>query len=302
MSLSVTVLFDKPQQEIASILRDRLQRCSSVSMVAGFLTIEGLEAIAGPIRQAPSKLDCLVIGAGTYRAFDALDRLISAGVQQGRLHVHLGHTRATGTTAKQPFYRYHPMLHSKVYLLDMGSGQTTAFVGSHNLTGFALLGLNGEASILLEGPSSDPEFAKIRNHISLAEAQATPYNSTMKEAYAWWTMQAFEGLVAKANDAPSHSETKRTIVILAAVTVSHRQEKRTSSTSSYHLLLATSIRWPPRFMFISFQYYRSHLSKRWEYFVRQTVSVVQDRGIGDGARRCGAYCRLAYRKQNKSTP
>ena len=42
------------------------------------------------------------------------------------------------------------MLHSKVYLLDMGDDNACAFVGSHNLTGFSLLGLNGEAGILIE--------------------------------------------------------------------------------------------------------------------------------------------------------
>ena len=46
------------------------------------------------------------------------------------------------------------MLHSKVYLFEMPEEKSTAFVGSHNITGFALGGLNGEAGVLLEGPAS----------------------------------------------------------------------------------------------------------------------------------------------------
>jgi hypothetical protein len=47
------------------------------------------------------------------------------------------------------FYKNHLVRHSKVNLMDMGGGAATAFVGSDNLTGFALLGLNGEAGVHL---------------------------------------------------------------------------------------------------------------------------------------------------------
>ena len=48
------------------------------------------------------------------------------------------------------------MLHSKVYLLDMPGDEAVAVIGSHNMTGFALGGLNGEASVMLEGHKTDP--------------------------------------------------------------------------------------------------------------------------------------------------
>jgi hypothetical protein len=154
MAVQARVLFDTPQREIKSLLQDRLNRCHSVSLVSGFVTVEGIEAIAPPIRANPTKLNHLVVGAGTYRAYDAFDRLITAGVPLDRFFVHLGHSRATGARAQHRFYRYHPMLHSKVCLFDMGDDTACAFVGSHNLTGFALLGLNGEAGILIEGPAT----------------------------------------------------------------------------------------------------------------------------------------------------
>ena len=215
MPVQVQVLFDRPQREIASLLRDRLSRCASASLIAGFMTVEGVEAIAAPIRTHPAKLARLVVGAGTWRAFEALDGLVTAGVTLDRLHVHLGHSRPSGTR-RNPFHRYHPMLHSKVYLLEMGDGKAAAFVGSHNLTGFALNGLNGEAGVLLEGPADEPEFAALRKHVNEATAQAVPYDPSMKEAYAWWTMQFIDGLYAEANDVPRDAENIRTIVVLAA--------------------------------------------------------------------------------------
>jgi HKD family nuclease len=215
MSLNPTVLFGTPQQEVASLLRNRLASCQSASFVAGFLTVEGVAAIADPLKVAPGKLDRLVVGAGTYRSYEALDKLVNLGVPLNRLHVHLGHTRATTATAKHKFYRYHPMLHSKVYYLEMPDGTACAFIGSHNLTGFALLGLNGEASVLLEGDRNDPQFDTVRKHIQASAAQSVPYAPGMKEAYSWWTGQFLEGLRDKANDHPRDGEAKQTIVILA---------------------------------------------------------------------------------------
>ena len=218
MTVTVQILFDQPQHEIASLLRDRLTRCAKASLVAGFMTVEGIEAIAAPLRAHPSKLARLVVGAGTWRAFEALDRLLAVGVAPAALHVHLGHTRPTAGI-KNPFARYHPMLHSKVYLLDMGDGQAAAFVGSHNLTGFALHGKNGEAGVLLEGPADAPQFVALRQHVDEAVRQAVSYDPGMKEAYAWWTMQFIDGLHAEANgDLPKDAENMRTIVVLAAYT------------------------------------------------------------------------------------
>lgn len=208
-----------PQREIRSLLQDRLYQCHSVSFVSGFVTVEGIEAIAPAIRVDPAKLNHLVVGAGTYRAYDAFDRLIGAGVPLDRFFVHLGHSRATGGSAKYRFYRYHPMLHSKVCLLHMGNSSACAFVGSHNLTGFALLGLNGEAGILIEGPADSPEFLAIQNHINESVSQSVPYSPGMKEAYSWWSTQFIDGLRAKFNDQPRDDEGKKTIVILAVQVV-----------------------------------------------------------------------------------
>jgi hypothetical protein len=50
MSVTTQVLFGLPQQEMASLIRDRFSRCKSAFLVSGFMTVEGMEAIATPIR------------------------------------------------------------------------------------------------------------------------------------------------------------------------------------------------------------------------------------------------------------
>lgn len=60
------------------------------------------------------------------------------------------------------------MLHSKVYYMEYRDGSASVFIGSHNLTAFAMGGLNGEASILLEGEKDSTEFEAVRQHIANA--------------------------------------------------------------------------------------------------------------------------------------
>ena len=157
----------------------------------------------------------LVVGAATYRAFDAFDQLLGMGVQPDRLRVHLGHSRPTSSGARYGFYRYHPMLHSKIYLFELPGGKAAALVGSHNLTGFALHGLNGEAGTLIEGEANDAPFADLRSHVATAVQGAVPYDPTHREAYAWWAKQFMDGLAGKFNDSPRDGQAARTVVILA---------------------------------------------------------------------------------------
>jgi hypothetical protein len=215
MGVDVEVLFYKPQQEIASRLRDYVKRSVSVSMVSGFATPSGIAQISEPLSASPSKLEALVVGAGTFKAFEAMDGLLDAGIGSDKLFVHLGMSRATGGR-KNPFARYRPMLHSKIYLLDMGAAKAAAFVGSHNLTGFAMQGLNGEAGILLEGDAVDPAFDALRRHVTISIAQATQYNRALKAAYAWWTAEFLDGLRVEVNDSPKDSETRNTLIVMAS--------------------------------------------------------------------------------------
>jgi hypothetical protein len=213
MSVTPTVLFETPQQEIASMILGCITNSSATSIVTGFATPSGLEAIAGPILARPSLLKTLVVGAANYRAFEALDDLIAGGVSSNRLHVHLGHSSKTGWR-KKPFVQFHPMMHSKIYYMEYSDSTASAFIGSHNLTGFAMEGLNGEAGVRLDGLKSSPEFEKVRKHIATAEAQAVTYSSAMKEAYAWWFREYFEGLKAE-NSLPTDWLSTRTILIFA---------------------------------------------------------------------------------------
>lgn len=212
MALTTTVLFDSPQQEIATTIRREIALADKIWIVVGFATVEGIKAIEQPLAVNVDSLQAFLVGAATFKAFEALDQLLAQGLPPDRLHVHLGRSRPSN--GRHAFYRYHPMLHSKIYYMERTDGSAVAFIGSHNATGFALHGLNGEAAVMLLGPQSDPQFEVIRTHIHRALEESSAYSPAMKEAYAWWTHEFFEGLSDKANDLPRDGESKNTIVIL----------------------------------------------------------------------------------------
>lgn len=212
MTVSATFLHAYPQTKIATMIRDRLTRCREAQIVSGFATPDGIQALRASL--SASKIARLVLGAATFKAFEALDDLIATGLAASAARVHLGHSRRTGGR-KRPFERLRPMLHSKIYLFDMPDATSAAFVGSHNLTGFALRGMNGEAGVLLEGPSSDPVFGEIRAHIDESYRQAVAYDTTLKEAYARWYAEYLDRLRAETNDMPRDTESRRTIVLFA---------------------------------------------------------------------------------------
>jgi hypothetical protein len=212
--MTTTVLFGTPQREISSRINAKLSECVSANIITGFLTPSGIKSIVGPIRNRPNLLAGFVVGAATYRGFQALDELVALGVPLDRIRVHLGHTRESGTR-RHPIVRHHPMLHSKVYYMELPDAKACAFIGSHNVTSFALTGLNGEAGVVLEGPRDNDEFKQVRQHIATATSQAVPYSPGMKEAFAWWTREFLDGLRTEV-DIPLDWNTVRTILIFAA--------------------------------------------------------------------------------------
>lgn len=212
MTVTATFVHATPHRKIATLIRDRLTRCREARIVSGFATPDGVAALQTGAHA--KKITRLVLGAGTFKAFEALDTLIATGLPAKAARLHLGFSRATGWP-KNPFERMRPMLHSKIYLFDMPDGTAAAFVGSHNLTGFALRGMNGEAAVLLEGPASDPAFADIRAHVEAAYRAAHPYDTTLKEAYARWYANYLERLRIDITDMPRSGEGGRTIVIMA---------------------------------------------------------------------------------------
>lgn len=231
MAIQTTVLFDQPQQEIASLLERYITSACSVEITVGFATPGGLAVLMPALATDPGKLKTLIVGKATRLTFKALDRLVGRGVPAERMFVHLGHS------ADDPdgpgFCRYRPMLHGKIYLMELPDGRSAAVLGSHNMTSFALAGKNGEASVLLEGPSEDPEFIKIREHIRRCREQAVVYDRSLVEAFTWWASTYADGLRQKIEESDEPGERQQTILVFARA--SRAAEPRERDTLYFEL-------------------------------------------------------------------
>ncbi|MDZ4784083.1 MAG: phospholipase D family protein [Planctomycetia bacterium] len=210
--VNVELLFALPRNEVFTRINGLIAQSTRVSAVVGFLTEAGVALLGDALQASPGVLDTLVVGAITLKACDGLDRLLTMGVPADRLLVHLGHSRPT----KESFTKYHPMMHSKVYLFE-GAQSSAAIVGSHNMTGFALGGQNTEASVLIQGPIHHPLFTEIRTHIQAVKSESQVYNPTMRIAYAWWFRELFKGMQYKAlfGDGEEGIEYRRNVVAIA---------------------------------------------------------------------------------------
>ena len=218
MSIITTVLFESPRKSIAPLVSEKLRSSIDTRILTGFATPPGVEAILPALAYRPDVIHTLVVGLGTHGAYAALDRLIERGLPADRMFVHLGRTRYLPEARKSKFERYHPMLHSKIYYMEHANGTASAFIGSHNLTHFAMGGDNGEAAVLLEGERNSPEFEKIRLHIAAARKESSVYSPERKTDYSWWTLDYLSGVLKMANDAPADGEAETTIVILCEKT------------------------------------------------------------------------------------
>jgi hypothetical protein len=209
---TTTFLFDEPCSEIAAHILERASKAEAIDIVTGFATLDGLKKIIQPIEKDPQKLRSIVIGKATTRACDALDYLDKIKVPKDRLKIHLGFS-------KFDKYRnlintkYIPMIHSKIFYLELPDGSASAFIGSHNITAFAMNGANGEAGVLIEGDKDNKNLLKVKKHIISINRQSTIYNSTKKELYVQLTRNYIQGFEAAMF--PEDSEDKRTVLIFA---------------------------------------------------------------------------------------
>jgi len=159
-----------------------LGAAQGVSIIVGFMTQSGVDSIKGFLKRNPSRLKVLVVGRAGAAALSALSQMQKQlDLADGVLKIHLGRaSQPIGYQAPNPF---RPMMHSKIYYLESGE-DAIAFVGSNNLTQFALRGDNCEAAVRLEGKKNDAEFTRIRSHIDGVVSESTDFDSTKMDIYA----------------------------------------------------------------------------------------------------------------------
>jgi len=207
MPVTTTFLFGSLEQEVATLIKDKACRAKAIDIVTGFATPDGIKKIIKPIEDRPEILRSIVIGKATSKGCETLEYLFKLGVQNNRLKVHLGYAHVKRPKKE----RFRPMIHSKIIYMELSDDMACAFIGSHNLTKFAMSGDNGEAGVLIEGNIDDDNFKNVQNHIKEINNESLIYKHDKREHYEEWAKQSINGFYAEmfTEDDP------RTILIFA---------------------------------------------------------------------------------------
>lgn len=120
---------------------------------------------------------------------DVLDELLQ-NVQchdQNQQHVYLhlrelkGQTEEHGSNTNMP----HDLLHLKTLLFDFTDGTAEIWVGSHNWTRRAMLGLNIEATVVLRVPQGGQLYNDTKQMLEQTRALCEPFAPRLKKFYKW---------------------------------------------------------------------------------------------------------------------
>jgi phosphatidylserine/phosphatidylglycerophosphate/cardiolipin synthase-like enzyme len=100
--------------------------------------------------------------------------------QGGRVHVYYEDIPSyTDQGRKEP----PALLHAKMLLFSGADGTAELWVGSHNWTKRALLGLNVEASLVVRLKDSSPLFTAASNYLAHMKAIAEPFDLAKVDIY-----------------------------------------------------------------------------------------------------------------------
>ena len=163
-----------PKDALDHIISEKVRSWESITIVCGFMTIAGFETLFGSlnnrtqITKIAKKTEFFLVGKLTEECAALFDRLLDENPDfKGKLlfnsgigsffiphskyeSVDKGYVSVIGRNIKRiP----EPMIHSKIYAINSESDENLFYVGSANLTRFALNNQNAEAGVLYENLS-----------------------------------------------------------------------------------------------------------------------------------------------------
>ena len=190
--MDVDFHFEKSRGDLRPILSKALSECKSLKVVTGFVTKSGITQL---LTSKPEKLDLLIFGHSNISALDAMKDLFYNLSNLGKediIKIHLGYGhRLKEVNGLRPLYR--PMMHSKIFFFENYDSTFRAFVGSQNVTGFSLSGLNSEATVIIEGSIVDKIYEKILRGIRSVDLESQVFRPERCEFYLEWFKILYKG-------------------------------------------------------------------------------------------------------------
>lgn len=194
--MGIDFYFDKSRGDMRYELQKELDNCSSLRVVSGFVTEAGLSDL-GNRNILVDKLQLIIFGHSNNKALFAMTNLYEKLQRKGKndiIKIHLGYghfpTESNGINSV-----FRPMMHTKIFLYEYNDNTYKAYVGSQNITGYSIRGLNSEALIKITGTIGDQLYQKINSQILALEIEAKYFDPRYLQIYEDWHWNIVNGLV-----------------------------------------------------------------------------------------------------------
>lgn len=199
--MNVDFYFGKSRGDIRGELKQELVKCKSLMVVSGFVTEAGILDF-GDSNTLTDKISLMIFGDINGKALSAMSDLhekLQATGKKNVIKVHLGYghfpTEVGGISSV-----FRPMMHSKIFLFHNYDDSYTAYVGSQNITGYSLRGLNSEALVKVSGTIGDKIHKKLTREINDLKREAQYFNPQYLQIYEDWHWNVVNGLVPPRNE------------------------------------------------------------------------------------------------------
>ena len=180
--VEVTFIPDPTTSSFSDQLKADVERARSLDVSVGFLSSEGLEFLVGLLGRRRDLVYRVVVGHAKLEVLRKLQEVIRSGrLSGGRIRLHLGLVR---TQASKRIHEK-PMMHAKLFYLEMDDGYDILYVGSYNLTKAALHDENYEAGVRIRANRDSDFMVRARSYINRIWSEAVAYNPDKAELYAW---------------------------------------------------------------------------------------------------------------------
>ncbi len=172
-------------KKLSDEIKTVLPSINNIKIISGFLTREGFEKIFGPdeknIKDNGKKIEYIVVGRLTVECAEIFDELYLMPEYKNKLFINLGLGRLN--KSHTAINRFLPMIHSKIIALNPSLDDNLFYIGSANITHFAIEDFNAEAGIILKNIDSSERTGITRYMDNLKNLKSTvPYDPSLKDS------------------------------------------------------------------------------------------------------------------------
>lgn len=185
MDISTFLTQGRRAKKLSETIKKALPSTSRIKIVSGYLSKRGFTQVFGSdqefIKENSKKMEYIIVGRLTLECAEIFDELYYLPEYKDKLFVNLGIGRLN--KSRTAITRFIPMVHSKIIALNPTEDDNLFYIGSANITHFALEDLNAEAGIILENldESQRNEISKYMDNLKTMKS-TIPYNPSLKDS------------------------------------------------------------------------------------------------------------------------